>query len=290
MIKLKWATVGQRKEIQTYLFENMGKISFKRWGNILDCRWNNFDDNYGIVVEEDGALAGFLGIVFADRIIAGRDHRIGNITSWFLEKHLRRGGLGQEMLAKICEKPDITYTATSANFRSGALLKKIGWDLLEDTRLFWNRREKPGSNSNSVEFYSGFEQVSPLLNQAALQIVDDHVGLNVTPHLLRGADSAELFFVTYAKRKGEHDTTHHEILHASDKNLLSHYVAEVSEFLLHEPNSILSSDKRFLASSVAADESQALEVSRYFKPCNKMDAENIDFLYGEVVLLDLKIY
>ena len=288
MTELRWARPDERRKIQDYLFRNMGKISHKQWFNILDGRWNSTNDHYGVVVEEGGELVGFLGIVFADRLLAGKPHRTGNITSWFLEKHLRRGGLGQAMLDLITSEENVTYTALSANFRSGALLKKIGWKLLEDTRLFWNRTAKPSVKSIHID--SGFSLLEGRGYQQAKRILTDHAGLNLTPHLLTAAPDEQLFFVTYMKKKGPDDTNHLEILHSSDSRLLTKYISEIANCLLPETNSVLSSDKRFLAPTAEPDDSQSLQIARYFKPANKQPGVQIDFLYSEVVLLDLKIY
>jgi hypothetical protein len=145
MLTVRWAEPGERPRIQRYLFDNMGKIPFERWHNILDCRWIPEDDRYGAVVMDDGHLCGFLGIVFADRPIAGTTHRTihrtGNITSWYLQKDMRRSGLGHEMLALVTSPPGVTYVATSPNPRSGGLLAKVGWDVLEERRLVWHRTD-----------------------------------------------------------------------------------------------------------------------------------------------------
>jgi len=288
MINLRWAKPHERDEIQTYLFEKMGKISFEKWRNILDCRWNHQDERYGVVVEENGALSGFLGIVFADRTLLGKPHRTGNITSWFLEKHLRRGGLGQDMLSLITEPTGVTYTATSANFRSGGLLKKIGWQLLEDTRLFWHRSDHP--MPVETKLMTGTTEVLPALNAGDAQILNDHQNLNLTPHLLTTTAGEKLFLLTYVKRKGEQSTEHYEILHTSNPALLAKHIRTIANLLLPAHNAVLSSDKRFVTPSTTADTSQLLQVPRYFKPFDNLPAEQIDFLYGEVVLLDLKIY
>ena len=103
-------------------------------------------------------------------------------------------------------------------------------------------------------------------------------------------NSEELFFLTYVKHKGEAGTAHHEILHASDPLLLTKHISTIANALLPELNAVLSSDKRFLLPWVSSDEKQRLQVHRYFKPHNKLAAAQVDFLYGEVVLLDLKIY
>ncbi len=288
MTALRWARPEERGEIQSYLFEKMGKIPHERWLNILDCRWNGADEKYGVVVEEEGKIAGFLGIVFADREFSGTPHRTGNITSWFLEKHLRRSGLGQDMLAKITEPTGVTYTATSANFRSGALLKKIGWQCFEDQRVFWKRTDDPVQPD--VKLFSGAAALSGKLSDRPAKIVSDHAGLNLTPHLLSSANEDDLFFMTYKKYKGDNKTAHFEILHTDNPQILSNNITNIANLLLPKENAVLSSDKRFLVPCTDYDHSQKLQVARYFKPHNSLPAKQIDFLYGEVVLLDLKIY
>jgi RimJ/RimL family protein N-acetyltransferase len=286
MPNIRWARPDECDEVQDYLFENMGKIPHDRWRNILDCRWNKTDEDYGVIVEKNSRILGFLGIVFADRILAGKPHRTGNITSWYLEKSLRRGGLGQEMLELITSKSGVTYTATSANFRSGALLKKIGWDLMENQRLFWYRNGDAATGT----LLTGTENIAGKLSRVEQKIINDHNGLNVTPHLFTSPDGERLFFVTYVKTKGEDDTAHYEILHTGDFQLLTKNAGNIANLLLPEKNAVLSSDKRFLTSDVKFDDSQELKIPRYFKPNELLAPKHIDFLYGEVILLDLKIY
>ena len=65
MLTVRWARAGERARIQRYLADNMGKLPFERWGNILDCRWIPEDDRYGAVVMDGDELCGFLGIEVA---------------------------------------------------------------------------------------------------------------------------------------------------------------------------------------------------------------------------------
>jgi len=288
MIMLRWAEASERSDVQAYIASRMPKIPFERWANILDCRWTPGEDRYGVVVKRDGELAGFLGIVFADRVIRARTRRTGNITSWFLEKDLRRGGLGQDMLALISEPKGITYTATSPNIRSGSLLAKIGWDLMDDTKLYWDRPDEAGSAV--VIPLGAMEQAaaSPLVNDDQRRILADHKGLNAVAHMIdAGADGCSLV-VSYVKLKGE-DIAHHEILHAGDRDLFARHVPAYANAVLPGERAVLSLDSRFVAPGTRADRAAPLEISRYFRPYD-LDAADIDFLYSEVLLLDLKLY
>ena len=286
MIRLRWAEPQDRDDVQAYLFANMGKIPFERWRNILDCRWSAGFERYGVIVERNGQLAGFLGIVFADREIAGKTRRTGNITSWYLDKDLRRGGLGADMLALVTEPEGITYTATSPNFRSGALLAKVGWQMLEDKRLFW--RPDGAASSPGFPVASGFSAISGKVDAVAARILSDHAGLNITPHLVTVPAVPPLFLITYSKEKGNPPLSHVEILYASSLSALARHARDLANTIVPRQNAVLSMDSRFCPGGLPDDEKK-LEVARFFKPCG-LNREAIDFMYSEVVLLDLKLY
>lgn len=290
MAILRWARPDERPQIQQYLFQKMGKVPFEKWANILDCRWNDKDDRYGVVVEESGKLAGFLGIVFADRIFDGKPHRTGNITSWYIEKHLRQGGLGQSMLELITQDGDVTYVATSANFRSGALLKKIGWQVMEDRRLFWHRSCLQDNPQGRL--ITGEKQVlaDGGLSRNAKCIIQTHKGLNITHNLLITPKNPSLFFCSYMKVKGPHDTPNYEILYAEDRAGIGQNIQLIADLILPDETCILSSDSRFMTGESKPAKVLKLEVPRFYKPAKNLSAAQISFIFSEVLLLDLKVY
>ena len=284
MLTLRWAEPGERGRIQRYLFDNMGKVAFERWANILDCRWIPEDDRYGAVVMDDGDLCGFLGVVFADRPLAGTMQRTGNITSWHLEKDRRRSGLGQEMLALVTSLPGVTYVATSPNPRSGGLLGKVGWDVLEERRFLWHRS---GARPEAELRRLASPKEAGGLDADSRRILADHAGLNLSAYAMRGPEGEPCLVVSYVKFKGA-DVAHHEILHVSDRPVFTRLVRDFANSVLPPSKAVLSLDSRFVTEAAQPDEIMRLDIPRYYKPCGT-EPQHIDFLYSEVVLLDLKI-
>ena len=284
MLTVRWAQPGERGRIQRYLFDNMGKIPFERWGNILDCRWIPEDDRYGAVVMDGDDLCGFLGIVFADRPLAGATHRTGNITSWYLEKDRRRGGLGHEMLALVTSLPGVTYVATSPNPRSGGLLAKVGWNVLEERRFVWHRTDAaPQAELRRL----GSPREAGELDAGSRRVLADHAGLNFTAYVLRNENRQVCLVITYVKHKGA-DVAHHEVLHVSDRLVFTALVRDFANAVLAPANAVLSLDSRFVTEAAEPDAIVRLDIPRYYQPCGT-EPHQIDFLYSEVVLLDLKI-
>jgi hypothetical protein len=93
--------------------------------------------------------------------------------------------------------------------------------------------------------------------------------------------------VTYVKLKGA-DVAHHEILHVSDRPVFTRLVRDFANAVLAPADAVLSLDSRFVTEAARPDEIVRLEIPRMFKPCGT-EPHHIDFLYSEVVLLDLKI-
>ncbi len=287
MTEIRWALPGEIDKVQQYLHEKMGKLDFAKWRNILDCRWNKTDDKYGVVVVRGGAINGFLGIVFADRPVAGKYYRTGNITSWYLEKDLRRTGIGMEMLQFITGDATVTYTAFSANFRSGALLGKIGWELLDDKRLYWHRRH--AADDAGLRIYTGDNIPASELTPTDTTIISQHAGLDVFACLLKTPDHGNVFLMLHLQERSQDDTMNYEILHNSNISGLTANIQSLADMILPEKEAVLTCDSRMVGPEVKPSEYEKIEVSRYYKPAS-LPASQIDLLYSEVPLLGLKLY
>jgi hypothetical protein len=129
---------------------------------------------------------------------------------------------------------------------------------------------------------------APGLTDAERRILADHRGLGAQGHILDAGSEGRMLLVSYVKLKGE-DIAHHEILHAGDRALFSRHVRAYANAVLPQEKAVLSLDSRFVVPGTPADCATALEINRYFRPAG-LAAADLDFLYSEVLLLDLKLY
>ena len=91
------------------------------------------------------------------------------------------------------------------------------------------------------------------------------------------------------KRKGE-DTTYHEALYISDRALFAANARALADAILPSDNALMSVDARLLDGHGAEpDELRELPVNRGFQSAG-LEAHEMDFLYSEIPLLDLKLY
>jgi hypothetical protein len=156
--------------------------------------------------------------------------------------------------------------------------------VLEERRFLWRRTDaRPEAEVHRL----ASSQDAGELDADSRQVLADHSGLNLSASVLRGPEGEACLVVTYVKIKGA-DVAHHEILHVSDRPVFTRLVRDFANAVLPPSNAVLSLDSRFVTEAAMPDEIVRLDIPRTFKPCGT-EPHHIDFLYSEVVLLDLKI-
>ncbi|MHA1537388.1 MAG: GNAT family N-acetyltransferase [Alphaproteobacteria bacterium] len=281
--------------ICTLLHEKMNsKFPRQRWRRLMDYAWMEDKPDFGRVVEDGGRILGFVGMVYSDRLIAGRSERFVSISSWFLDKSLRGRGLGAGLMAAATDDPRITYTNVTSSDRVLAIVEAVGYRVLDADRYLWRRA--PGSDTGrpisslACEWDAG--AIRARLDPADRRLIDDHADLPVRPVLVEAGDRRALMFFS-VKRKGE-DVTYFDLLHTGDAALLAEHGQALADTILPRGAAVLAADCRFVAGAPrggapAGAVREALPVARYFKSIRLAPA-HIDLLYSELQLLDLKLY
>jgi hypothetical protein len=149
----------------------------------------------------------------------------------------------------------------------------------------WRRSGVPPAG---IAVLSGSAALLPELPAQERRLLEDHRGLPIHPHLLRTADG-DCLVVLSLKRKGE-DVLWHEVLHLGRPALLARHAQAFADAVLAPGESVLSVDSRLLdGCAVTAAERLPIPVPRYFRSPDLAPRE-VDFLYSEIPLLDLKLY
>jgi GNAT superfamily N-acetyltransferase len=286
MIRIRQALAPDRKAVCRYLHDKMNqRIPIERWRNYTSGRWAHDLPEFGVIAEDDGRMVGFLGVVYAKRVIAGQGRTTGNLGAFFVERDYRGRGLGLDILGAIMARDAVTYTTFSSNPPARRLVLKAGMELLDDRRLLWH----PGGRaSTSAEISSDVTRFADRLPAAARQALSDHADLGLQSFVICEPDGSLCLVILYVKLKGE-DIAYHEVLHISDSAVFGRHVRAFAAHVLPSGRAVLSVDSRFLVSAVEPDAAEEIVGPRYFRPAGLAPAE-VDFLYSETVLLGLKLY
>ncbi len=262
------------------------KIPLERWHSMMAYTWLDNKPDYGRVVDAEGRVLGYCGMLYADRMLGKstadrRMERVVSMTSWYLDKSLRGMGLGRDMLIASVADPTMTYATLTNSPKPLAIQEAVGLRVLEDHRYVWHKTSSP-----APELIADIPQIVDLVPEHERIILNDMLSQPLTPYLLR-ADGCDNLLYFSVKRKAE-DVLWYDLMYASDLLHFSHHAQRLADTLLPDTPSVLAADGRFVVDAGAQVHRQTLPVPRYYKS-ERVQPHEVDHLYSELQLLDLKL-
>jgi GNAT superfamily N-acetyltransferase len=261
------------------------RIPVERWRQLMSYEWFSEKPDYGRVVESDGDILGFCGMVYADRTLANNERveRIVSMSSWYLDKSVRGKGLGKAMLKSAIEDPTLTYATLTNSRKPLGIVEALGFRVLEDHRYLW-RKEK--AVVTSINLLHDAASIKLLVKPYQREIVDDMANLPVVPMLLQVDGQQTLLFFSIKRKKN--DILWFDLMYVSDRVLFTRNAQAVASALLPDEPSILAADGRLVHKPSSEIEYEPLPVARYFVS-QRVEPYELDNLYSELQLLDLKL-
>ena len=177
--------------ICSLLHEKMNsRIPASRWRNLMTYQWLADKPDFGRVVESNGRILGFCGMVYADRLIGDattglRHERIVSMSSWYLDKSLRGQGLGRDMLLSAIDDRSLTYATLTNSRKPLGIVEALGFRVLEDHRYEWR---KAGAADPTVLVSDDQQTLHSRVTPDQRQILNDMADLPLMPMLLEHAD------------------------------------------------------------------------------------------------------
>jgi hypothetical protein len=278
------AGAGDIDAVCALLHDKMNaKIAVERWRRLMTYEWLADKPDLGRVVEADGRILGYVGMVYADREVGGRSERTVNICAWYLDKSLRGEGLGTKMMADATADPSMTYDIMTSSKNTLGILDAVGYRVLDDHRYVWR---KTAHATAELTVFDDPAAIRTRVNAGDVRLLDDMAGLPATPLLIEADDGQALLFFSI-KRKGA-DVTWFDLLHTSDRAFLAANAQALAGAILPDGPAVLAADCRFVDGAADGAERQALPVPRFYKT-ERLAPHEIDHLYTELQLLDLKL-
>ena len=286
---VRLAMASDADAICSLLHEKMNsKIPVSRWQNLMRYQWLDDKPDFGRVVESDGQILGFCGMVYADRLIGDartglRKERIVSMSSWYLDKSLRGKGLGRDMLASAIEDRSLTYATLTNSRKPLGIVEALGFKVLEDHRYLWR---KTGESDAAVSVIEDVAEVRSYAEPHQIQLLDDMEGLPLAPMLLQYRDRQALMFFSIKQKSA--DVTWFDLMYASDPELFVSCAQSLANRLLPDRPAVLAADGRFFRRPPSGIKAEQLPVARYFIS-ESVEPHELDNLYSELQLLDLKL-
>lgn len=281
--------LAQRQDIDgicTLLHTKMNsRIPVDRWRQLMNYEWFSDKPDFGRVVESNGEVLGFCGMVYADRTVGinERVERIVSMSSWYLDKSVRGKGLGKAMLKSAIEDPTLTYATLTNSRKPLGIVEALGFRVLEDHRYLW-RKEK--ATTTAITLLNDATAIKPLVKPYQRKMLNDLAKMPVVPMLLQVDGQQTLLFFSIKRKKN--DVLWFDVMYVSDPVLFTRHAHSLASILLPEEPAVLAADGRFVQQPTPQATYEALPVARYFVS-QRVEPQELDNLYSELQLLDLKL-
>ena len=285
MVEVAYALPEEREEIARFMQEVFprAKWPLDGWRALLARRWPHPEDIYAITARDGGRLVGVLGLVTAERATAAGPKRTANMTSWYVQKPYRGAGTGHQMIALATADPAVTVTNFTSSRGAVRVVESAGMRVLDQERLLWHPRAMPLAR---LPVHTDIATLGTSLNEYARRVLTDHAGLNLARAVVETPDGLCPLLYTVKRKQDAYLT--YEVLYAGDHSLLARHTRAIADTLLPQEGAMLSIDRRFLPADMEADAIDPIPVARYYIPGN-MAAAEVDYLYSEIVMLDMKM-
>ena len=286
MVKIAHARPEEREEIARFMQDVFPKAkwSLDGWRRLLEGRWARPEDSFAVTARDDGKLVGVLGLVTARRPTAsGRPALTANMSSWYLLKPYRAGGIGGRMIEQAAADPQVTVTNFASAPRAVGAVQRAGLSVLDTHRLVW----RPRPRRNPLTVHRDPLALGDALTESDRRVLTDHAGLNLATAAVETPDGLCVLAIS-AKRKHD-DYVTHDVFHIGDRAIFARHARAIADSLLPPRDAILSVDSRFMPVDADPDEATEIEVPRFYT-AGRMPAEDVDFMYSEIALLDIKIF
>lgn len=282
MITVTFAPPEQRQEVEAFMHAAFPRAKWgpDGWTRLLANRWGGADGEYAVTARDAGKLVGVMGMNDSLRHTPRGPRRYRNLTSWYVLKTHRGMGLGEQLMHTAMADPEVTSTNLTSAKGALTLVDRIGFKVLDAHRLVWRQ-----AGSTPLEMTR-----NPLseadLSPVDAQVLRDHEDLNVRPVVIETADGP-LTLVLSVKQKSDAYVTH-EVIYVGQPGLLARHARAIVDTVLPAQGAIFSVDSR-LISNAHPDATEPIEVPRFYKGSSMLPAE-IDHMYSEIVLMDMKLY
>lgn len=249
--------------------------------SLFDYHWSGSTPNYGLVIEAQGEVVGFVGTLYAERTVDGRVERFCNITSLCVDPTFR--AMAPLLIIAAARQKDVTVTCLSPSPIVCRILEKSGFTLLDSDRLFvppaFNLR---GLAHGLLRFDTDPERIRQRLDEAQRHIMDDHIRYDCVPVLAWRKDRHCLLIV---KKRQRYHVPVSEILYASDGDFLFRHTEAIAWRLLSLQRScLLACSRRLFGQDAPA--AMILKRKSFFRS-RSVAGHQIDNLYSEFVLLSI---
>ncbi len=281
------ATIDLFDQIYPLLeYFNIRGMNRDKWFQLLSTRRSSRHDHFGYVLMDEEKAVGFLGAMFYERIIGGREEPLCNLFCWYVLEEYRSSKESLLLLLAVLKHRNTTITSLTSSAKALMIYERFQFTPLETKiRIFFLLPVVP--LPSTVDFISDPRVIESRLNPQEKKLFQVH-RFPACHHLLLVSQSngEDYCYLVYncLRKKGLHFT---QICYISDRELFERAFARLQWFFFRHNRTLLTViDKRLAGTSGPGPGlDYTLRYPRLFRSVG-LQPEQIDNLYTELLFLE----
>lgn len=241
------------------------------------------ENYFGYVAFDQNIAIGFMGLIFSEKLVNGKNEKFCNMTTWYVKNEYRGKGPGRALLIEVVKLKDYTITDLTPAGKIIPMLKKYGYKMLENHCKIILPIPNLGAilNKPPIEFNPGIIEQS--LDAKNLKIYRDHLKFNCIHFIIKYGNKSCYIIVKKTKRR---NILLAEIHYISDFGIFMKCISKIRFFICLRVKVFgLLIDERFLRGNKISW-SITCGTNKYFLS-NLLDKSHItDNLYTELLILN----
>jgi hypothetical protein len=213
------ATPADLPAIADYLAQHLrGEGGAERYRRFFAYAWLADRDkpDLGMLVEDAGRVRGFIGAIYAHRVIRGERRALCNLNCWRVDEEVRMHSL--VMLKKLLDRREYDFTCVSPSDRVTELLRFFKFETLDEGKLLFVPTSGVPLDPRRwrVRVYDARRGIEAHLDDEQRRVFADHAPYRLAQWVIERGDRA--CYVVMARR-GRGVRVFADVLHVSDPAL-----------------------------------------------------------------------
>jgi hypothetical protein len=121
--------------VKAFLADREGFRDLNGWKGLFNYAWKLPAYPYGYVITEGEEILAFVGTIFSQRLIDGRDRICCNMNTWYVLEEHRPRMLALRILKPIISMNDVLITALSPGDLTVTVLERLGFKILDEEQI-----------------------------------------------------------------------------------------------------------------------------------------------------------
>lgn len=264
---------------------NNPNLTRNDWQQLFNNCFESDEGFCGYLMEYNGDIVGYIGLIFSKRIIEGIEKKFCNITGFVVKKEFRSKSL--LLLFPVLQMTEHVLSSFSPSPTAHTILKKFGFNELESIvhislpvinpfKLFFNKPVILSHTKNIQNELLSFERLNKIFN--------DHLKFKCKHLLIKTSTGFCYIVYTKVRRKKIPMAQLHFI---SNPQVFNDYIDTIKVFFIRTHGIfIILIDSRFTTKRPSFSIEFKLPIPRLFKS-KSLSTREVDGLYSEFIALNL---